>query len=111
MEAASIGLASAESPYTPTADFRDFLTEIINQLTSASNAPIFLGNVLDFTTLPYFTNLPSFVIDPETGVKTYLTGECEEGIRILTDSDLVLYWALPNYVSILEKSVWKKSYC
>jgi len=105
LEAASLGLASAESPYTPTEDFRDFLTEIINQLTSASNAPIFLGNVLDFTTLPYFTSLPSFVIDPETGVKTYLTGECEEGIRILTDSDLVLYWALPNYVSILENDL------
>ncbi len=61
-----------------------------------------VGNVLDFTTLPYFTSLPSFIIDPTTGNKKYLYGEGEEGIRLLTDEDLILYWALPDYFLLAE---------
>ncbi|MEE9190129.1 MAG: SGNH/GDSL hydrolase family protein [Candidatus Neomarinimicrobiota bacterium] len=102
LEAASLGLASAESPYTPLEDFRDDLNGILYELTSETAAPIFIGNVLDFTTLPYFTSLPSFIIDPTTGNKKYLYGEGEEGIRLLTDEDLILYWALPDYFLLAE---------
>jgi lysophospholipase L1-like esterase len=102
LEAASLGLASAESPYTPLEDFGDDLNSILNELTSGTDAPIFIGNVLDFTTLPYFTSLPSFIIDPTTGNKKYLYGEGEEGIRLLTDEDLILYWALPDYFLLAE---------
>jgi lysophospholipase L1-like esterase len=105
LEAASLGLASAESPYTPVEDFQGFLEDIIDQLKNGTDAPIFIGNVVDFTTLPYFTSLPSYVIDSESGEKTYLTGICEDGARELTDDDLLLYWALPNYVAILENEM------
>jgi lysophospholipase L1-like esterase len=102
LEAASLGLASAESAYTPLEEFGNNLTDILNELTSGTDAPIFIGNVLDFTTLPYFTSLPSFIIDPVTGNKEYLYGEGEEGIRLLTDEDLILYWALPDYFLLAE---------
>jgi lysophospholipase L1-like esterase len=102
LEAASLGLASAESAYTPLEEFGNNLTDILDELTSGIDAPIFIGNVLDFTTLPYFTSLPSFIIDPVSGNKKYLYGEGEEGIRLLTDEDLILYWALPDYFLLAE---------
>ncbi len=42
--------------------------------------------------------MPSSVING--GNKTYLFGECENGIRQLTDEDIVLFWALPDYLNL-----------
>ncbi|MEE8479322.1 MAG: SGNH/GDSL hydrolase family protein [Candidatus Neomarinimicrobiota bacterium] len=97
LESATLGLANNDSQYTIATEFSAHITTIVNQLTDGTNAPIFIANIIDITDLPYFTSLPSFVIDPTNGQKTYLYGECESGPRELTDDDLVLFWALPDY--------------
>lgn len=100
LESAALGLADGDKSYTIATEFSDHLTTIANQLTDGSNAPIFIANIVDITDLPYFTSLPSFVIDTTNGQKIYLYGECENNvIRELTDDDLVLFWALPDYFS------------
>lgn len=103
LESASLGLASAESPYTESTEFYIHLTNIINQLTDGTNAPIFIANIVDVTDLPYFTSLPSFII--AGGTQTYLLGECENGLRRLTDDDLVLFWALPDYLNLVTTGI------
>lgn len=101
LESATLGLADENSNYTIAAEFNDHIIEIINQLTISTDAPIFLANIVDITDLPYFTSLPPYVIDPNNGQKTYLFGECENGVkRQLTDDDLVLFWALPDYFNL-----------
>jgi lysophospholipase L1-like esterase len=98
LEAAALGLADENSPYTPTNEFSTHLTNIVNQLSAGTDAPIFIANIIDITDLPYFTSLPSLVKNPATGKSAYLYGECEEKvIRKLTNDDLILFWALPNY--------------
>jgi lysophospholipase L1-like esterase len=98
LESATLGLADENSDYTIAAEFSDHVTEIVNQLTTGTDAPIFIANIVDITDLPYFTSLPPYVIDPNGGQKTYLFGECENNVaRELTDDDLVLFWALPDY--------------
>ncbi|MEE8341701.1 MAG: SGNH/GDSL hydrolase family protein [Candidatus Neomarinimicrobiota bacterium] len=98
LESATLGLANNESPYTLANDFSNHLVNVINQLIAGTEAPIFIANIFDLTDLPYFTTLPSYVIDPANGQSTYLFGECENGDpRELTDDDLVLFWALPDY--------------
>lgn len=98
LEAASLGLADENYPYTDPNDFKDDLTAIINELTNSTVAPIFIANIFDITDLPYFTSLPSSVTIG--GNKTYLFGEDKNGIRQLTDDDLVLFWALPDYLNL-----------
>ena len=99
LESASLGLANAESPYTESTEFSNHLTNTINQLTVGTDAPIFIANIFDITDLPYFTSLPSYVVTG--GNQTYLFGECENGIRReLTDDDIVLFWALPDYLNL-----------
>jgi len=98
LESATLGLADNNSPYTPSNEFTTHLTNIINQLTAGTEAPIFIANIIDITDLPYFTSLPSSVTIG--GNKTYLFGQCENGIRQLTDDDIVLFWALPDYLNL-----------
>ncbi len=98
LESATLGLASEDSPYTEAAEFSTHLTNIVNQLTAGTDAPIFIANIVDITDLPYFTSMPSYIV--AGGNKTYLYGECKNGIRELTDDDIVLFWALPDYLSL-----------
>ena len=99
LESATLGLADNNSPYTPSNEFATHLTNIINQLIASTDAPIFIANIIDITDLPYFTSLPSSVITG--GNKTYLFGKCENNVdRQLTDDDIVLFWALPDYLSL-----------
>ncbi len=97
IESASLGLANNDNPFTIADEFSTHLTNIINQLTTGTDAPIFIANIFDLTDLPYFTSLPSFIV--AGGDQTYLFGDCENGIRRLTDDDLVLFWALPDYLN------------
>ncbi len=97
LESATLGLADANSAYTETNDFETHFTNIINELLSGSDAPILVANIIDLTDLPYFTSLPSSV--EFGGNDLYLFGDCEDGIRELTDDDLVLFWALPDYLT------------
>ena len=100
LESATLGLADNNSPYTPSNEFATHLTNIINQLTAGTDAPIFIANIVDITDLPYFTSLPSSMI--VGGNQTYLFGECENKVkRQLTDDDIVLFWALPDYLNLL----------
>ncbi|MCK4577960.1 MAG: hypothetical protein KAU50_04175 [Candidatus Marinimicrobia bacterium] len=94
--AASLGLASSAQPYTPADEFATHFDSILTLLTDGTEAPIFLANVVDLTTVPYFSTLPTSVVDT-LGEKHYLYGVCESGVRQLTDNDLLLYWALPTY--------------
>ncbi len=57
LESATLGLADNNSPYTPSNEFATHLTNIINQLTAGTDAPIFIANIIDITDLPYFTSL------------------------------------------------------
>ena len=99
LESATLGLADNNSPYTPSNEFAIHLTNIINQLSAGTDAPIFFANIVDITDLPYFTSLPSSMI--VGGNQTYLFGECENNVnRQLTDDDIVLFWALPDYLSL-----------
>ena len=98
LESATLGLADNNSTYTQSNDFAIHINNIVNQLTAGTDAPIFIANIVDITDLPYFTSLPSFV-GPDNN-KTYLFGNCENGVRRLTDEDLVLFWALPDYFSL-----------
>ncbi|UCH63127.1 MAG: hypothetical protein JSU77_01345 [Fidelibacterota bacterium] len=95
--AASLGMASSQQPYTSVDDFAANMEAIISTLTQGTPAPIFVANIMDITSLPYFTTLPSSVVDTTDGSRYYLYGVCENGVRKLTDDDLVLYWALPDY--------------
>ncbi|MEE9573291.1 MAG: SGNH/GDSL hydrolase family protein [Candidatus Neomarinimicrobiota bacterium] len=97
IESASLGLANDDNPYTGATEFSTHLANIINQLTAETDAPIFIANIFDLTDLPYFTSLPSFIV--AGGNQTYLYGDCENGVRQLTDDDLVLFWALPDYLN------------
>ena len=99
LESAALGLADDEFPYTNTNEFSGHLTNVVNQLTAGTDAPIFIANIFDITDLPYFTSLPSSI--SVGGNQTYLFGEDENGIRELTDDDLVLFWALPDYLTLL----------
>lgn len=99
LESAALGLADDEFPYTAATEFSTHLTNIVNRLTAGTDAPIFIANIFDITDLPYFTSLPSFI--GVGGNKTYLFGEGENGVRQLTDDDLVLFWALPDYLNLL----------
>ena len=98
LESAALGFADENYTYTEPNDFANHLNNIVNELTNNTNAPIFIANIFDITDLPYFTSLPSSVTTG--GNKTYLYGYCENGIRQLTDDDLVLFWALPDYFSL-----------
>lgn len=98
LESAALGFADENYIYTEPNDFANHLNNIVNELTNNTNAPIFIANIFDITDLPYFTSLPSSVTTG--GNKTYLYGYCENGIRQLTDDDLVLFWALPDYFSL-----------
>ena len=98
LESAALGLADDDFPYTIATDFSAHLTNIIDQLTAGTDAPIFIANIFDITDLPYFSSLPSLVKNPLTGESAYLFGECENSVkRQLTDDDLILFWALPEY--------------
>ena len=100
LESATLGLADNNSSYTPSSEFFTHLNNIITQLTDGTNAPIFIANIVDITDLPYFTSLPSSITIG--GNQTYLFGECENNvIRELTDDDIVLFWALPDYLNLL----------
>ena len=99
LESATLGLADNNSSYTLSNEFATHLNNIITQLTNGTNAPIFIANIVDITDLPYFTSLPSSITIG--GNQTYLFGECENNvIRELTDDDIVLFWALPDYLSL-----------
>ena len=98
LESASLGLANNNNLYTNETEFSSHLTNIINQLTTETNAPIFIANIFDIIDLPYFTSLPSFITVGAN--QTYLFGDCENGVRQLTDDDLVLFWALPDYLNL-----------
>lgn len=98
LESAALGFADENYIYTEPNDFANHLNNIVNGLTNNTNAPIFIANIFDITDLPYFTSLPSFIM--AGGNKTYLFGECENGVRQLTDDDLVLFWALPDYLNL-----------
>ncbi len=99
LESATLGLADNNSPYAPSNEFSTHLTNIINQLTAGTDAPILIANIVDITDLPYFTSLPSSMI--VGGNQTYLFGECENNVdRQLTDDDIVLFWALPDYLGL-----------
>ncbi len=97
LESAALGFADGNYTYTEPNDFAIHLNNIVNELTNNTDAPIFIANVFDITDLPYFTSLPSLVKNPLTGESAYLFGECENGVRQLTDDDLILFWALPKY--------------
>ena len=99
LEAASTGLADVRYPYTDPDDFEDDMNTIIDQLTNGTDAPILIANIFDLTDLPYFNNMPSSV--KINGNDVYLYGECENNVvRELTDEDLVLFWALPEYLGL-----------
>lgn len=101
LESAALGLADDEFPYTIASDFSAHLTDIIDQLIDGTDAPIFIANIFDITDLPYFSSLPSLVKNPLTSESAYLFGECENGVkRQLTDDDLILFWALPDYFNL-----------
>jgi hypothetical protein len=99
LEAASLGLADPNFPYTDPDDFETHFTSIVNELTNGTDAPVLVANIFDLTDLPYFTSLPSSV--KFGGNDVYLFGECEDGVRQLTDDDLVLFWALPDYLNYI----------
>jgi lysophospholipase L1-like esterase len=99
LEAASLGLADPNFPYTDPNDFETHFTNIVNELTAGSNAPILVANIFEITDLPYFTSLPSSV--QFGGNDIYLFGDCEDGVRELTDDDIVLFWAIPDYLTFL----------
>jgi len=99
LESASLGLANNDYPYTAANEFSTHLTNVVNELTAGTDAPIFIANIFDITDLPYFTSLPSSISG--SGNQTYLFGECENGIRQLTDDDIVLFWALPDYLTFI----------
>ncbi len=99
LESATLGLADNNSLYTPSDEFATHLDNVVNQLTVDTNAPIFIANIVDITDLPYFTSLPPSITIG--GTQTYLFGECENNIiRELTDDDIVLFWALPDYLNL-----------
>jgi len=99
LEAASLGLADPNFPYTDPDDFETYFNNIVNELTTDSDAPILVANIFDITDLPYFTSLPSSV--HFGGNDVYLFGECEDGVRQLTNDDIVLFWAIPDYLNSL----------
>jgi len=99
LESASLGLADPNFTYTDPNDFEIHFNNIVTELTDGTNAPILLANIFDITDLPYFTSLPSSI--SSGGNQTYLFGECENGIRELTDDDIVLFWALPDYLTLI----------
>lgn len=99
LEAASLGLADPNFPYTDPNEFETYYNSIVNELTSGTDAPVLVANIFDLTDLPYFTSLPSAV--KFGGNDVYLFGECEDSVRQLTDDDLVLFWALPNYLNFI----------
>lgn len=99
LESASLGLADPNFPYTDPDDFETHFDNIVTELTNGTNAPILLANIFDITDLPYFTSLPSSI--SIGGNQIYLFGECENGIRQLTDNDIVLFWALPDYLNFI----------
>jgi len=102
LEAASTGLADERYPFTDPGDFEDDMNTIINQLLSNTDAPILIANIFDLTELPYFSSLPSQMNFMET--KKYLFGECENGIRELTNDDIILFWAIPEYFSFRDST-------
>lgn len=83
--AASLGMASSQQPYTSADDFATNMDSIVATLTQGTSAPIFIANIIDFTSVPYFTTLPSSVVDPTNSSRYYLYGVCEDGVRQLTD--------------------------
>ena len=97
LESAALGFADENFTYTESDEYSNHLNNIVNELTNSTDAPIFIANILDITDLPYFTSLPSLVKNPLTSESAYLFGECEDGIRQLTNDDLILFWALPTY--------------
>ena len=99
LEAAALGMADENRQYTSKEEFTTHFNNIINELTANTNAPIYVANIFDITDLPYFTSLPPSVVSG--GNKTYLFGDCENGVRQLTDDDLLLFWALPDYFGFL----------
>jgi len=99
LESASLGLADSNFTYTDPNDFEIHFNNIITELTNGTNSPILLANIFDITDLPYFTSLPSYI--SSGGNQTYLFGECENGVRQLTDEDIVLFWALPDYLNFI----------
>lgn len=103
LEAASLGLADDNYPYTEPEDFETDLTNIINELTNGTDSPILIANIFDLTDLPYFTSLPSKMTFK--GDSKYLYGVCEnDAVRQLTDDDLILFWAIPDYLSLKDST-------
>jgi len=99
LEAASLGLADSNYTYTDPNDFETHFNNIVTELVNCTNAPILVANIIDLTDLPYFTSLPSSV--KFGGNDVYMFGECDNDVRQLTDDDLVLFWALPDYMSYI----------
>ena len=97
LEAASLGMVDSLGTATPADEFSAHLDSALSLLTAGTMAPVFIANVPDITTLPYFATLPPYVIDSTTATRYYLYGECEDGVRQLTDEDLLLFWALSDY--------------
>jgi len=97
-EAATQGWVSQD--YPSPEDFSNHLNQIIQLLKNPTNAPIFIANVVDITSLPYFTSVPPYVRNPVDSSKVYIYGQCEEGVRLLTDDDIVLFWALPQFFAL-----------
>ena len=93
LKAASTGIAL----YTNPTDFKAHFSNLVNELTAGTNAPILVANLFDLTDLPYFTGIPSSV--NIGGNKVYFFGECTDGIRRLTDDDQVLLPATTEYVN------------
>lgn len=99
LKAASTGIAQ----YTDPIDFNKHFTNLVDELTAGTNAPILVANLFDLTDLPYFTGIPSSV--NIGGNKVYFFGECADGIRRLTDDDQVLLPATTEYVNYVNSGI------
>lgn len=76
---------------TPTPMFQQLYKMMIDSLV-ATGAQIVTANIPDVTVLPYFTTVPPYYT--VGGVKTYLWGQTNNGVRKLTDNDYVAFTAM-----------------
>ena len=87
-----LGYASSGGTYpaspTSVATFQQLYKIMIDSLV-ATGAQIVTANIPDVTVIPYFTTVFPYIVT--NGVKSYLWGQTNGGVRQLTDNDLVAF--------------------
>lgn len=92
---ATSGGTSPSSP-TPTTIFQQLYKMMIDSLSSIG-AQMVVANIPDVTVIPYFTTVMPYIVS--NGVKMYLWGQTQNGVRQLTDNDYVVFTA-QNYLKL-----------